>query len=1185
MIPETAEHKRFGSTRSRLLLVAAVSSLALALGASAAQAAPSAWWSMTSRMVPENLAPGGEATIFLQASDIGDETTAGPINVSDTLPEHVTVQSVEFLSTSAANGTEDLAAAHDPFFGEPVEHCSVSGQHVSCQTGSSNPFYEGLEPEWSEPPLKELLEEAIDVPPLIPFGYLEMKIRVKAEPGAATGPATARVQGGGGSTIATTQPLKVTSEPASFGVESFQLIPEEEGGSPDTQAGSHPFQLTNVLTLNQGPDTLNPPATARHLRFTLPAGFLGNTTALDRCDDLQFRHVVEGGSVDLCPQNTAVGVVNLTVNETQETDFTVPIFNLVPKHGEPARFGFEVIGIPVTLDTSVRTGGDYGVTVDVNNITELANFISSTVTLWGVPGSPSHTESRGWGCIAGGKYAKEAEVSCDHSKESSPAPFLTMPSSCAGPWRPTVEGQSWPKKASPESEPTSSSFTAVPYQLIDGFGRELAITGCDKLPFEPTLEVAPDGEAASTPSGLTVDVKVPQEVNNNGGGRASSSVKDIAVTFPEGMTVNPAGADGLQACSIPEIGFTGFNVYNPITEPGSRTALFTPTLGSPFCPKASKIGTVTLKVPVIKNPLKGALYLATQESNPFGSLIATYIVAEDEESGVIVKLPGEVTLNPTTGQISTTFKNSPQAPLEEAEIHLFGGAQAPFSTPSHCGTYPTTATFTPWSGGPAVTSSSSFNITGGPTPGSACPPATLPFTPTLAAGTTNVSAGSFSPLVTTIGREDGNQNISRVQLHMPSGLAGILTGVPLCPEAQANAGSCPQASLIGHTTVSVGLGNEPFTVVGGEVFLTAGYEGAPFGLSIVNPAVAGPFNLGKVIVRARIDIDPRTAALTVTTGEIPHILKGIPLQIKHVNVTIDRQNFTFNPTNCNPLAITGAIGSVEGATAPLSTPFQVTNCAALKFTPTVAVATKAKASKANGASLNFKIAYPKGALGSQSWFNEAKFDIPKQLPARLTTIQKACLAATFEANKAACPAASKIGTAIVKTPVLPVPLTGPVYFVSYGGAKFPDAVLVLDGYGVHIELHGETFINGKTGVTSATFRNTPDVPFESIEVNIPTGPFSEFGANLPAKAKYNLCGQKLVMPTLFKAQNGLEVHQNTPVGVTGCAKKKLTRKQKLAAALKACHKKRRARRASCALQARRRYGTVKKPKAHSNGHR
>jgi hypothetical protein len=373
-----------------------------------------------------------------------------------------------------------------------------------------------------------------------------------------------------------------------------------------------------------------------------------------------------------------------------------------------------------------------------------------------------------------------------------------------------------------------------------------------------------------------------------------------------------------------------------------------------------------------------------------------------------------------------------------------------------------------------------------------------------------------------------------VSLTYPPGVSAILSGVPLCAEALANAGACPAASEIGEATASAGFGSDPVAVTGGKVYLTEAYDGAPFGLSIVTPAVAGPFNLGNVVVRAKLELNPSTAAVTVTTtGEIPHILQGLPLQIRRVNVNVNRANFALNGTSCNPMTVTGAIGGTEGASSPVSAPFQLANCANLRFQPKLAVATGAHSSKKNGASLNFKLSYPKGALGSQAWFDEAKFVIPKQLPAELKTIQQACLAATFEHNRSACPKHSMIGQAIVHTPALPVPLTGPVYFVSYGSAKFPDAVLVLSGYGVTIELKGETLIKG--GVTSATFRNTPDVPFESLEVNLPTGEYSEFGTNL-GLGKYNFCGHKLTVPTFFKAQNGLEIHQETPVAVTGCPK-------------------------------------------------
>ena len=541
-----------------------------------------------------------------------------------------------------------------------------------------------------------------------------------------------------------------------------------------------------------------------------------------------------------------------------------------------------------------------------------------------------------------------------------------------------------------------------------------------------------------------------------------------------------------------------------------------------------------------------------------------YIVAEDPQSGVLVKLPGEVHLT-ASGQLISTFANQPQLPFEDAELHFFGGERAPLATPAHCGSYTTHATFTPWSGGASVQSSSTFEITRGPETvaepnGGTCPGSSLPFGPSLTGGTTNINAGSFSPLTTTIGREDGNQDLQSVQLHMPAGLEGILTGVKLCPEAQANEGTCGAESLIGETTVSAGVGGDPVTVKGGKVYLTETYAGAPFGLSIVNPVKAGPFDLEHdtsssanqpacdcVVVRAKIEVDPFTADLTVTTDStgphaIPHLIDGVPVQIRAVNVTVNRPAFTFNPTNCSPLAITGKITSDENVSEPVSVPFQVSNCAILKFTPKISVSTGAHPSKQNGASLSFKIAYPKNPMGTQSWFQEAKFDIPKQLPARLTTLQKACLASVFEANPAACPPGSLIGRATVHTPVLPVPLTGPVYFVSYGSAKFPDAVLVLQGYGITVDLRGETFI--RNGVTSATFPNTPDVPFESIEVTIPAGPHSEFAANLPAKAKNDMCGQKLSMPTLFKAQNGLQINEHTPIGVTGCPKAKAKKPHK-----------------------------------------
>ncbi len=960
----------------------------------------------------------------------------------------------------------------------------------------------------------------------------------------------------------------VGGEPAGFGVEDYELSNEDEGGALDTQAGSHPFQQTTTITLNQSLEQTagqllpQPTVLAKDLNFKWPAGLIGNPTPFPRCSVGQFLQTFQehgGVFVSACPSQTAVGVARTLVNLPAPAgeggtrfEAVVPLFNLEPSVGEPARLGFRVDQTPVFIDPSVRSGGDYGITVSVDNIAQTVGFVSSQVTAWGVPGDPSHDNARGYGCLNQALGITTEVGPCNPLEEQHPPPFLSMPTSCPRnpltgepePLHTSIEADSW---EDPKPAGQQLSFVGEPMESLDG---------CNALPFSPEIKVEPDGQQASTPTGLAVDVKVPQEVNDNGGGLASSGVKDISVTFPEGVTVNPASADGLEACSEGLVGFKAFGEVE--TEPGVSNTLFTPRVpggtaaiaageteplepGVNFCPNASKIGTVKIKVPVIKKPLEGALYLAAQDANPFGSLLATYIVAEDPESGVVVKLPGEVSLNPVTGQITSTFKNSPQAPLEEAEIHLFGGAQAPFSTPPHCGTYTTDASFTPWSSTAPVNSTSSFEITSGPN-GGPCPGASLPFAPSLHASSSNIQAGAFTPFTTTMTREDGQQNLQGIVLHMPPGLSGLLTGVKLCGEAEGNAGTCGPESEIGETTVSVGLGADPFTVTGGKVYITGPYRGAPFGLSIVNPAKAGPYDLGQVIVRAKIEVDPHTAALTITTDntgpyKIPTILDGIPLEIKHVNVTINRGggqgDFTFNPTNCNPMAITGSLQSVEGASSALSVPFQVTNCATLKFAPKFAVSTSGKTSKAKGASLSVHLTYPKAPFGSQANIARVKVDLPKQLPSRLTTLQKACTAKQFEANPAGCPSASIIGHAKAITPLIPVPLEGPAYFVSHGGEAFPSLIMVLQGYGVTVDLVGTTFIS-KAGITSSTFKTVPDAPVGSFELMLPEGKFSALAAN------GNLCKSqsKLKMPTEFVAQNGSKINESTKISVTGCAKSK-----------------------------------------------
>jgi hypothetical protein len=1051
--------------------------------------------------------PDGE--IYATVENLGDANATGQIQLQDVLPPGL--EAIEIVATEPHTEGDFIERNQFP--------CTLAT--LTCTlTGS-----------------------------VVPYDDLELRIAVDLKPGAHSGESNeVSVSGGGAPSASISRPLTISGEPVPFGLNRDELALEEAGGEPTTQAGAHPFQLTSTIVLNQLADIaplqikgfkpeVRAPALAKDVNVQLPPGLIGNATALPQCTTAQFFTVLNGGSENACPADTTVGVAVATVQEPAfagTVTLTEPIFNLEPRVGEPARFGFYVViaNSPVSIDTSVRTGGDYGVTVNVNNITQTAAFLSSETTFWGVPGDPRHDGQRGWGCLYEARHFTPL-VPCAPAEEAHPKPFLTLPTACERPLSTSVQTDSW---ANP------GSFVDFP----GIFEPETALNGCNHLQFAPEVKVKPDGQEASKPTGLTVDVHVPQEVNDNAAGFASSNVKNIAVKFPEGVVLNPAAADGLSACPENEVGL----------QPGLGAQgefLFTSTLPEPFCPDGAKVGSVEIVSPLLPagQIVEGALYLATPApngepgNNPFNSLVSMYIVAKDPVSGVLVKLPGSVSLDPNTGQITATFENNPQLAFEDARIHLFGGERAPLATPAHCGTYTTEATFTPWSGTAPVKSSSSFNVISGPG-GGACPPAALPFSPSLAAGTTSNSAGSFSPLSTTIGREDGQQNIKTVQLHFPPGLSGILKGVPLCGEAEGNAGTCSQASRIGKTVVSVGLGGDPFSVEGGEVFLTEKIAGspqdAPFGLSIVNPAVAGPFNLGKVIVRASIEVDPHTAQLTVTTGEIPHILKGIPLQIKRVNVTIERPGFTFNPTNCNPQQITGTIGAVEGASAPVSAPFQVTNCAALKFAPKFSVSTKGKNSKAGGATLIAKLSYPNAPQGTQSNITRVKVDLPKQLPSRLTTLQKACTNAQFELNPANCPKASKIGFAKVTTPLLPVPLEGPAIFVSHGGEAFPSLTMVLQGYGVTVDLVGTTFISSK-GITSTTFKTVPDVPFNNFQLTLPQGKFSALAANVPTKSHYSLCGQTLSMPTEFVAQNGAKINQSTKISVTGCAKKKAAKKK------------------------------------------
>jgi hypothetical protein len=1066
----------------------AVVLLSMLSGAGQASAAMP-WWKVRT-LSARPIKAGGEGSIVVEVTNLGDASANKlfeAVTVADKLPPGVTATAIYGEGGGDQQGLG--------WFQKEASNCSVATTTCSFSY------------------------------PVMPYERLLMGISVKVAPGAGLGENEVGVSGGFAAPIASRHALALEGAGGSYGVENYELAPEEEGGGPDTQAGSHPFQLTTSFTLNLryiptigglGPqvEALSYAAT-KDLRFKAPPGLVGNPTPLPKCSTYVFTQAAAGGTGLKCPDDTVVGVAMTAVPQSFDAEhvpfeWIVPLYSLEPAHGEPARFGFNAAGhLPVILDVSVRTGGDYGVVITVPNIPSELSLIASQVTFWGAPSDPRHDTSRGENCLGHGlTYALTGkEEACPVSKEQ---PLLIMPTSCTGPPHTSLEADSW-------ADP--SVFTPPKdYAFQNSEGESYSLDGCNRLSFEPSINVTPDGQQGSTPTGLTVGVHVPQDASLNPDGVAESALKDTTVTLPAGVALNPAAADGLMSCSTEQVGLES---PAPIS-----------------CPEASKIGTVEVATPLLPTPLVGAAYLAAQDANPFGSLVAMYVVVENQTAGVLVKLAGEVKPDPVTGQLTATFKETPDLPFEDLRLHFFGGSRAPLGTPALCGSYSTTASFAPWSGNTAVPSSSEFQITSGPN-GSPCSNP-LPFDPSLTTGSLNIQAGAFTPFTMTMSREDGNQNLDAIQLKMPPGLLGTLSSVKLCGEAEGNAGTCGPESLIGHTTVSVGLGGNPFTVTGGQVFITGPYEGAPYGLSIVNPAKAGPFDLGNVIVRAKIEVNPENAALTITsdaTGPyaIPQFVDGIPLQIKHVNVSIDRSDFTFNPTNCAPQEIGGSLTSSQGAVSTLHVPFQVTNCAVLTFKPIFSVSTAGKTSRANGASLSVKLTYPKAASGTQANIGKVKVDLPKQLPSRLTTLQKACPDSVFDANPASCPPDSRIGSATATTPVLPVHLEGPAYFVSHGGEKFPELIVALSGEGVTVYLHGETFIS-KAGITSSTFRTIPDVPIGVFELKLPQGPDSALAAN------GNLCTSKLTMPTMFVGANGVSLKQSTPITTTGCPKHKKAKK-------------------------------------------
>ncbi len=1065
-------------------------------------------WEVHAQPYPTHMSPGHPARIEVEVYNTGADASTPGATVTDTLPAGLTAVSQGEWTCSGAS---------------PVTCSETLGAvpaGVQTQDGAYfNTTAEGLSSGW---------------------------LNVTVEAGASgTGVNRVTVSGGAQSSASSTDPVTFSSTPAGFGIESVDGWFSNANGTLDTQAGSHPYEATYRIDFN----TRNEPEAeeegklraepaggeVRDVEAVLPPGFVGDPNAVPQCARWLFDR-------EECGASTQIGVE--TLNSGPSSYYAFPVYNLVPPKGEPAQFGLTIFGVQSFFDAQVRSGGDYGLTEHVNNIPQ-RTISSSSLTFWGVPAEASHNAQR---CTI-----VEGLERCGLSSTAQLKPFLALPTSCEGPLTTTYRVNDW---ASPSTGEAS-------YASHDQNGDPVGITGCEHLSFAPAISVAPDTSYADTPAGLTVEVRVPQEALLAPEGLSTADLKDTKVVLPEGVAINPGQAAGLAACQESEDGLGRLPDGEENDGPAS-------------CPSASKVGTDEIETPLLKNTLRGSVYVL--QSNPPNLKLLVTAYGE----GVNLKLVGDVHLNEATGQLTTTFEETPALPFTYFRLAFSGGAQAALSTPTECGTYSTSVDFTPWAT-PFVEDSlrsSLFQITSG-TGGGACPSSPLPFSPSMIAGASTDQAGGYTDFSLLLTRPDDQQRIGSLQFKTPEGLLGMISKVPLCPEPQASEGTCSSASQIGHTVVEAGPGPYPLVVPQpgqppAPVYLTGGYKGAPYGLSIVVPLVVGPFTLQTQVVRAKIEVDPRTAQLTITTDPLPQVIDGIPADLRAINAVIDKPGFMFNPTGCESQSFSGTATSAEGAAAAIASHFQVGSCQALKFAPDFKVSTSAKTSRANGAELQVKLLYPTGPLGenqasSQSNIKSVKVELPAQLPSRLKTLQKACTVAVFDANPAECPVPSLVGHVTVITPVLPVPLTGPAYFVSHGGEAFPSLIVVLQGYGVTIDLEGSTFIS-KAGITSSTFKSVPDVPIDSFELNLPEGPYSALAG------VGNLCKGSLVMPTDFVAQNGAVLDQSTKIAVTGCAKtaraKTSTRAQKLAAALRACRKARKGRRAACEKAARKRYGAV-----------
>ena len=1079
--------------RSRWLALSCVVAGACLLAASPAVAAqPTPGLSVFTRSEPTHIPPGfhfefegfngPNAQFPIMITNVGSGPTDGsPLTVTDTLPNGMT--------PTLCQGS---------FINEFGESCTISGQTATMTfTGV---LKSGQTTE---------LAVRFEVPENTPEG---------------TYTNTVSVSGGGATPVTIAEPFVVSSTNAPFGLTDFSAPTLNADGSPSTQAGGHPWSLTTNVTVTTTGRTDgrmewwgNSSRVSGDLKDILvnpPLGLIGNPQAVPMCTQDEFRE-------QICPASSQVGVsrVDLSSSDCEcagTGPLLQPVYNMIPPPGVPAQFAFSVdfggIHVRTRLNTRVHSGGDYGLTISTSGIAQ-STVLAAPVTLWGVPADPSHDDQRCKYIWSNGTCTGTPGTnSGPNSSTAAPKPFLTMPTACPGtPLRTLVEVDSWQESG----------------KFVRGEETQPAAEGCESLDFSPTLKARPTTDVADSPSGLSVDLHLPvHEGCTESAGEvdvcenAEAELENARVTLPEGFVVNPSGANGLDGCSAAQIGYQAGT---------SEPAEFTP--GPAECPDASRIGTVKVKTQVLDHPLPGSVYLAKPYDNPFGSLLALYIAVYDPASGVVLKLPGHVETDPQTGRLTTTFDENPQLPFEDLELEFFKGATAPLMTPPTCGSYATSSSLASWAG-QSASPGDKYAIDRSPGGGScASAAAALPNSPSFSAGTVTPIAGAFSPFVLNLRREDGSQRLSVIETTLPEGLLGKLAGVSYCPQAAIDAAakksgreeqaspSCPSASELGSVVVGAGAGPAPYYVPG-KVYLAGPYEGAPISIVVITPAVAGPFDLGTVVTRVALQVDPATAQITAKSDPLPSVLKaggdGLPLDIRSIVLKLDRPSFTLNPTSCDPLSVGGTSLSTLGQGAALTDRFQVGECGGLAFGPKLSLSMKGSTKRTGNPALKAVLTMPPGGAN----IAQAQVTLPKGELVDNAHIGNVCARSAYLTGS--CPADSVIGHAQAITPLLEAPLEGPVYLVSgYEGHTLPDVGAELNGQ-IRVLLHGKT--DSVHQALRSTFELVPDAPVTKFTLSLDGGKkgLIENGGN-------GLCAGNRRALALFTGQNGKTAELNPKV--------------------------------------------------------